>query len=653
MKVFRILFCVFALACSLLTSAAPVERVRTLVRLVDGSEIVVTSMGDETLSFFVTDEGVVVEKTEEGYLLTGMTVDEYVESKESRRRSVKRKLGIAGTALLHQHGRIHIPLLLVSFADLDFKVAADSAKVNEYYTLFCNGERYTGHGSTGSVRDYFADMSLGEFQPEFTVIGPLRLQNSYSFYGKDSGSSHDVNYSAFLRETFEKAAESFDDWARFDNNGDCIVDMAMIVFAGMGQNYTEGLGISDVIWPKEMPTYIEASGIRFGGCSSTSETRPYSKQGTKILDKADGIGNFLHELSHALGLPDFYDTRYIAFGMDYWDIMDSGGYVNNGYSPVDMSAYEREFMGWQNLETLEEPCTVRLRCFADGGRGYKIVNDQNPNEYYVLENRQPKGWDKALCQTFGNGMMVTHIDYLQSAWTGNRVNTDSKHQRLTLIPANNSLIGPNNATSQSEYVNSMKGNLYPGNTQNYELTDESTPASEVFTGGFMGKPIYDIAVQKDGTVTLKFLPLGRLESPKDVTGHDTSVTDAVLEWGRVENAEGYNVEVYADGKLVVQADSLVSNTYSLEGLKSGVEYSFRIQAIADKWRNSTWSEAVISRDVEDAIASLPKKDGRVRVYNANGTFVTECQAHEVGTLNIPDGIYIIKNKDNETRKIVL
>lgn len=653
MNNFRRFFLLIMFFYSLFSAAVPVQRTRTLLRLADGTKVYATAMGDEHLSFFVTDEGRVVTQTQEGFVLTAMTVEEYVQSMERLRNNSPRKVGSSSTALLQQHGTKHVPLLLVSFADKDFIVASDSAGVNSYYDLYCNGEHYKGHGSTGSVRDYYQDMSQGDFLPEFTVIGPLKLDNGYAHYGKDSGSTKDVNYNAFLREAFSKATECFEDWSHFDNDGNGTVDMVMVIFAGMGQNYTNSLGITDVIWPKEMPSYIECNGIKFSGCSSTSETIPYAMQGSQVLDKPDGIGNFLHEMNHALGLPDFYDTRYVAFGMDYWDIMDYGGYVNNGYSPVNMSAYEREFMGWQPIEELTGPCTLRLSCFAEGGHGYKVVNRQNPNEYYVLENRQSKGWDDKLCKKFGSGMMVTHIDYLQSAWTGNRVNTDPNHQRLTIIPANNTLIGANNSKSQDEYTNSMKGNLYPGTSLNYELTDESTPASTVFTGGYMGKPIYDIQMHADGTVTLKYMPLGVLPQPSGIRGYDTSLTEASLEWDEVENAEAYNIRIFAEGKLEAEVDSLNSNIFNLNNLREGVSYSFSVQAIAGEWRNSSWAEGQLVRDVEDALSALPAGNEVVTVYTMDGSPLTECRTQDVNAPSLGHGVFVMKNKNGKTKKIIL
>ena len=94
--------------------------------------------------------------------------------------------------------------------------------------------------------------------------------------------------------------------------------------------------------------------------------------------------------------------------------------------------------------------------------------------------------------------MVTHVDYDRSVWVNNRVNSDASHQCMTIIPANNMFKGGNTpGITSTEWRQSLQGNLYPGITDNHELTDTSTPASVVFTGGYMGKPIYDIEETAD------------------------------------------------------------------------------------------------------------------------------------------------------------
>ena len=657
------LFSSLFLLMTLYALAVPVERRRFLASLIDGSQIMVTSMGDENLSFFLTDDNRVVELTDSGFVLTDFDRDAYVGLHSSSvERRIRMNIGALDQAQLVQMGRPHVAVVLVQFQDKFFTVANNQASVNDYYNKYCNGSEdsspYTGHGSSGAIKEYFSDQSKGQFQPVFDVIGPVTLDNEYAYYGKDAGSSKDISYNVFVKESLEKACQLKENWNELDNNGDGKVDMVFIIFAGLGQNYTNSYGDINTIWPKEVPSQYKIGNTIFAGCCSTCELRPTKAvDGVITATTPDGIGVFCHELSHALGLPDFYDTNDKSFGMDYWSIMDYGQYAVNSFTPVNYTAYERDFMQWQPIEELKKPCTLRIPCFSKGGHGYKIVNDANPNEYYVLENRQDYGWDR-LCKTRGHGLMVTHVDYDRSAWLINKVNTNASHQRMTIIPANNKLIGGNNFTTVEEWTESLKGNLYPGTTENHELTDESTPASVVFSGGYMGKPIYDIEETEDDQIVLKFNPLGTLQESDELTSMDVTDTGATLMWEAVDGAEAYNIRITdMFDEMVWQADSISSLSYPVEDLEPQTTYYFSVQAIADQYRNGEWSAPVSfytsSIDPDGFSANIHEDAQLVRVYDANGVMVTECKANELRRLRVRCGIYIIRYGNGKTRKTLI
>ena len=658
----KIFVSVLCLLMAMLAWAVPVERIRFMATFVDGSQQMITSYGNENLSFFLTDEGMVVELTDSGFVLTEYDLDAYVDlHNSSSARKAMRKVGTVEQALIKCTGRPRVLVMLVQFKDKHFTVAPDSASVHEYYDRYCNGVEgvspYTGHGCSGAVTEYFSDQSLGQFQPIFDVIGPLTLDSEYAYYGKDSETSKDVNYSAFIKESIQKARRTYIDWSQLDNNGDGKVDMGFFIFAGLGQNYTNAYDPS-TIWPKEMPAQYQVDGITLAGSCSCSELRPVaSSDGVITVTRPDGIGVFCHEFGHALGLPDFYDTNYKGFGMDYWSIMDYGQYALSGRTPVNYTAYERDFMGWQLLEELKEPCTLRIPSFSKGGHGYKVVNENNRNEYYVLENRQGLGWDKYF-MTKGHGLLVIHVDYSRSSWQSNRVNSDFNHQRMTIIPANNSYVGGNTpGITAAMWTESLKGHPYPGTTQNYELSDESTPASVVFSGLKMSKPIYVIEETKDSVIVLKYNPLGTLQVAQELTPMDVTDTEATLTWEPVDGAEAYNVRVYnMFDELILQADSINTPNYQIAELEPEISYSFSVQAISDKYRDGEWAAPTSFYTMQDPVGfsdNILEDAQLVRVYDTNGIMVTECKANQISRLSVRSGIYIIRYGNGKTRKVFI
>ena len=636
-------------------------RIRRNVTLDDGRSVVVTAYGDEDFDYLLTDEGEVVVEQDSVFHCTGLTLEEYIASLPPKPRYARRQVGSVASALVQPFGTKKIPVILTAFKDKKFSVANTDQKVNAFYNDFFNGTdtynatgTYDNESNLGCVRQYFIDQSQGQFQPEFTIIGPVELDRNYGYYGGDKGSSRDTCYTQFVKQSFTKALALQEDWSQFDNDGNGKVDMCVILFAGLGQNYTNSYGDKNTIWPQEMPASYTIDGITFSGCSSSCELRPTGASGGVITGtQPDGIGVVVHEISHAIGLPDLYDTRNKAFGMDYWSIMDYGMYTRNSKCPVGYTAYEREFMGWQQTETLTGPCTLHLSCFGQGGKGYKLVNDANPNEYYILDNRQAVSWDWGVCSNRGHGMLVMHIDYSSGSWLGNVVNTDINHQRMTIIPANGTLIGSNNATSKEQWQTSLQGNPYPGITGNHELTDNSYPASKVFTGDYMSKPLLDIQETEDGIITVKVMPLGKLEAPTGLTFEDVTLHSAKVVWDEVEDAELYNLTLWSEGEQVLRQDSIAGNSFVLNNLKSNVDYICSIQAISNSYLNSEWTESGSFRDFVDVLSEITRSAERVRIYDMNGRLVGECFADELYRYKLRHGIYLVRRTSGKTKKIMI
>ncbi len=417
------------------------------------------------------------------------------------------RIGSRSSAPLPCTGSPRIPVVLVQFNDLKFtsdvlinpSSTHSDKQVNALFTKFFNGNRdgtlYQDAHSMGSVHDYFSTVSDSIFMPEFTVIGPITLSSGFAYYGKDNGSTKDTNIRAFYNESCKLAIDNYDvDWAQFDNNGDGKVDLVFFIYAGEGQNALDVT--EDAIWPKEGTSTLRVSAgskeIVFGAYGCTNEI---------FNGKMDGIGTCVHEVSHGLGLCDLYDTKGKLFGMDYWDVMDSGNYCNQSYLPCGYSAYELDFMGWRALENLplDRNITLTLSPISSGGIGYKLTDPNNSNKYYILENRQNKKYDSALglvnsgSNLLGysaagktHGLMVTYIQYNSSEWGNNSVNTD--HEHLTIIPADGEKISAMGGYSK-EYFESILGDLYPGikNVTTFELLGQR----------------FEVTENEDMTITLK------------------------------------------------------------------------------------------------------------------------------------------------------
>lgn len=463
------------------------------------------------------------------------------------------RVGSQKTAPLKSLGSPNIPVVLVQFSDLEFRsdvlvdgVEHSDANVNALYDKVFNGngkdmELYTKAGSMGSVRDYFRAQSSGIFDPNFNIIGPVTLPEGYAYYGKNNGGVKDVNIGAFYSTACKLAVNNYDiDWKVFDNDANGIVDMVFFIYAGEGENGSDDI---NTIWPKESGsstkiTYDEDKVVTFGSYACTNEL---------YLDRIDGIGNICHELSHGLGLPDLYDYSYTLFGLDYWDLMDAGAYCNIGRVPSGYSAYERDFMGWRPLQdiALGEETTITLDPMTNGGYGYKLTDPEDPNHYYILENRQniSMTYDRYLglvnnakaylgysALGMTHGLMVTQVKYNATAWKNNTVNTG--HEYVTIIPADGKKLI---CDYSEEYFTSMLGDLYPGIKEVNELE-------------LLGQKI-EVTENSDNTITLK---INGEATGISSTSHDGAAIREIYSLGgqRLNSLQpGINIIKYSDGSV--------------------------------------------------------------------------------------------------------
>ena len=567
-------FLFIVLACMVVsTMAAPAYRKPIKVRQSDGSVLTVVLKGDEAFHYHSTLDGKPLVKEQNGDFsyATFTAAGEFVSTKclahESADRTLYensliasidydamkvsmdkaaaarsvtyRKAAQKAGSQINPQGDVNIAVVLVQFKDTKFTYKKED--INNVL----NTEGYKLENpfaeSVGSARDYFIAQSDGKFRPNFMVTDIVTLDYEMSYYGGNDTNGDDKKASYAVKEGIQKADATFD-FSKCDNNGDGEVEFVYCIYAG----YSESYGADEnTIWPHQWEMSAQAGSVTVDGvkCNTyaCSGELVYSEEYESEIGKVlAGIGLICHEFSHCLGLHDIYDTTYESgnWGMDYWDVMDQGNYAAEGYVPVGYSAYQRDFCGWRDIVVLDKKGDYSMKPLTQGGTAYKVVNDANPNEYYILENRKQEAWDSYL---FNSGMLVIHVDYNKNAWDNNTINTTRNHPRYTLIPADGKLDVYGEVSAQ-EFVASLKGDVWPGTSGNTELTNTSIPAAKVYTGGYMNKPIRSIEYENN-VISFNFMG-GTFADPVVLPATDIAETSFVANWEVVEGAEEYNVQLY-------------------------------------------------------------------------------------------------------------
>ena len=345
-------------------------------------------------------------------------------------------------------------VILVEYQDVKFTLGDDA---HAYFTNLLNeegfssfsstvtGKKYTG---TGSARDYFLDSSCGQFDCDFDLYGPVTLQSDRKAYGGNDASGSDKAPWNMAIEACQLLDDTVD-FSQYDRDGDGKIDNVFIFYAGMGE--ATG-GPAESVWPHAYNvSYISSKkylfdGVQLDSYGCTNEwVYTYNAFGNKSGEKPDGVGTFVHEFSHVIGLPDLYNTaggetsngQSVTSTPDYWSVLDYGPYNNNGCTPPAYSAFERNAMGWMTPEELPATTeTLTLKPMTQSNFAYGITNAADETEFYLIEARKKEGWDKYLP---GEGMLIWHIDYNDTDWVYNTVNNKPSHLGVLLVAADGTL----------------------------------------------------------------------------------------------------------------------------------------------------------------------------------------------------------------------
>lgn len=473
-----------------------------VIRLASGVEVRAMFKGDEHLHYMEAEDGqkYVFDEQLQAYRPADFTTLARKAVAKRRRLAAcryEKTRGSLGEKHAGYEGNKKGLMILVDFEDTKFS----ETHTKELYQQITNKLGFVHQlGFRGSVRDYFLDQSRGKFDLTFDVVGPIRMKRNYAYYGANDREGYDIRPQEMIQEACE-GADAEVDFRDYDWDHDGKVDALYVLYAGQGENSTEGQD-SKRVWPHQAE--LSESNFDFNLDQVTIDSYacgPELSSRTQI----EGIGTICHEFSHVLGLPDMYDTLHgEAYGMFSWDVMDQGSYNVGGFVPAGYTSYERTYLGWLNpIELTSDLIVTKMKPLSEQGEAYVIYNENNRNEYYLLENRRKTGWDAGLG---GEGLLILHVDFDAKTWADNTVNSQKNHQRCTIFHADNSdaYLDMWGNYSASE----IAGDAYPYQA-NDSLAANSKPAARLFNANrwgtyFMNKDVNEITRNEDGTISFRF-----------------------------------------------------------------------------------------------------------------------------------------------------
>ena len=401
----KIGYIIILLAVCLSVYAAPARRGWMPRVLEDGTAVEVQQVGDEYYHFMVTRDGKMVKVNGDRLTISDEPVPTPAQMAARRAQRAPQAVGKPNPIP-------RVLVILASYTDLAIQAKNTAVAVDSLF----NYSGYSYNGATGSARDYFTAQSDSAYMPIFDVVGPVTLPNKRSYYGENSSGNTDRRAGEMIKDAC-KAVDAIVNFADYDSDKDGKVDAVYVIYAGIGANDTGG--VSEAIWPHmhyvSGGPVLDGKTIYYYACSG--EIDGYTNDRT-------GIGPICHEFGHAIGMPDYYSTGSSgAYIVCEWSAMDHGMYNNDANTPPNYSIFDKQFMGWTTVKTLEAGKQANITLSTGYGDGYKMTAG---DATYYIENRQRVGWDIALP---GHGMLLWQVKYDENAWNSNKVNETNTSTR--------------------------------------------------------------------------------------------------------------------------------------------------------------------------------------------------------------------------------
>ena len=395
-------------------------------------------------------------------------------------------LGKAGANVFPPFGDRKVLVLMVQYPDLLATIPVSN------FEMLMN---QPGNASTGSYRDYYMNATKNRLRLTGDVYGWFMADSGHKYYGKTSSPSYSSACTKLLTGAI-KSADSLVDYAKYDSDTDGYVDAVILIHAGQGAEESSAPNSGNYIWSFRS-SYNSATlydGKRFRSYCMFPE-KLYNGGNMTIV----GIGVIAHEFGHILDLPDLYSTVYNNSGAGNYTIMAAGTWLNNQKTPAIFDAWSRNVMGWNTTQLITNVGNYTIPYSVSDSNFAFRINTKKASEYFLLENRQNKGFDKFLPS---KGLAVWHIN---TGYAGklsqlpNNTNNDTSALGVQLLQADG-------LRELERNVNSGNlGDLFPGSTVKRNITPFTNPSTNLQTN-YDPTNIYitNITLNTDSSITFRF-----------------------------------------------------------------------------------------------------------------------------------------------------
>jgi immune inhibitor A len=424
-------------------------------------------------------------------------------------------------------GQMRVKVLLVDFPD-----QPGSLSVSHYQQLLFSKDTHP----TGSMRDYFREVTLGKVDVVGTVHGWLRMPNNYSFYtNNESGTewnSYPRNAPRMAEDAVNAAlAAGVEFPSDLDVLNDGTITALFIIHAGRGAEELNPSIRNNHIWSHK---WVMRRAVNVGNnmFASTYLTVPNDCK----------VGVCAHELGHlAFQWEDFYDPNYDADGKEWdgsgsWDLMAGGSYNGGGHRPCHPAGLHKTQHNWVNVNEVTSSGQFGLQPYsATTGSLLKVISPKyRSGQYLLLENRKKTGFDSDLP---GEGLLVWKVDESADMFAPEK-------PALLLVQAD----GRRQLQTPNDWNTGDAGDPFPGSSNRTDLTERGVISTSFPDGEDSGISLSNIQRDPDtGDISLQI----------NFAGDSTSTSDVIRERVTPNMSIPDNNETGIESEIAISQNGMV------------------------------------------------------------------------------------------------
>jgi M6 family metalloprotease-like protein len=387
-----------------------------------------------------------------------------------------------------------LPLLVILVEFLDVKLIGSTATSwkNSFF------------GTANSVKDYFAEASYDQLSiiPAKETHGTandgiikIRLNMKHPNTAENVGDK--IN-----KEVARKALVAANKYVNFskldgDMNGSLSRSELLIFIVWAGYDMVYGGTASaktPAVWchssafsPEDVPA-PQLDGVKLADSLSDGAYCQFGEWHQATFEpkgQRATIGKLCWSVCAGSGkIPDLYDTDGTSQGIGEWGLMGKGLWNSSkiaGDTPSHPEAWSKYFLGWivpvtwkgaNKTWTIEPAETTKTNAFLLLGNNPEGPEIGGSGEYFLLENRQKIGYDRALP---GFGLLIWHIEESRTDNNDER-NLKNYHRLIDLEEADGL-----NELNKPGYRGD-DGDPFPGVKNKTEFTGVTKPNSKWYRG---------------------------------------------------------------------------------------------------------------------------------------------------------------------------